>query len=412
MTLLLAPCGNRETLMAAIGAGADAVYFGISGMNMRASARNFEISELQIISKICSENSVTPFLTLNTIVFPGEESRVNRILEAAAAAEIKNIIAWDLSVVKQVRDLGLSLTVSTQAGCSNLESAIMWESLGAKTIVFARELSLNDISQIKQKLTHHGSNLKVEVFAHGAMCVAVSGRCFFSEHLYGKSGNRGECLQPCRRKYIATDMETGNQVAFDRNTIFSPKDLCTLPILDKLVSAGIDILKIEGRNRDPYYVHTVTSCYRKGLDAINTGTFTDDLKTFLMTEIEKVYSKGYHTGFYLGMPTSDDYSNIENNASRFKKIYVGRVEKFYSKINVIDLNAFSFDISIGDHFVITGTTTGLLEGEILSIENEKNESISTGIKGGLYGIKPSSKSKVRTGDKFFVLKEIKNVNFR
>lgn len=398
--------------MAAIKAGADAVYFGVSGMNMRASARNFELSELDLISRICSEYSVTPFLTLNTIVFPGEEIRVKRILETAVSSGIKNIIAWDLSVVKMIHDLDLSLTVSTQAGCTNLESAIMWESLGASTVVFARELSLENITTIKKGLLERGSSLKIECFAHGAMCVAISGRCFFSEHLYGKSGNRGECLQPCRRKYLATDMETGNQIAFDRHTIFSPKDLCTLPIVDKLISAGIDILKIEGRNRDPYYVHTVTSCYRKAIDAVESGDFTNDLKTSLMTEMEKVYSKGYHSGFYLGMPTSDDFSSIENNASKFKKLYVGRIEKYYSRINVFDLNAFSFDITVGDHFIITGTTTGFLEGTIVSIENSENQSINIGKKGGLYGIKPSTDVKVRTGDKFFVLKEVKNVNFR
>ncbi|MBN2724093.1 MAG: U32 family peptidase [Deltaproteobacteria bacterium] len=406
MASLLSPCGNWETLNSAINAGADAVYFGISGMNMRAKARNFELNELKKIVEITSKNNVIPYLAVNTIIFPNEISRMENILISASSQGINHIIAWDAAVLSKAKELGMNITLSTQASCSNAQSAFFYEQAGIKTIVFARELSLENIRTIKKELVEKKSKLKIEAFAHGAMCMAVSGRCFLSWELYGKSGNRGECNQPCRRKYIARDLETGKEVSFGRQTIFSPKDLCTIPILDKLISSGIDILKIEGRNRDPWYVHTVTKCYREAIDAVKNGTFNKELSDKLLSELQTVYNKGYHPGFFLGTPTSDDFSAIENNASSFRKQYVGKVKNYYSKINVFDVDVLSTGFNISDRLLITGPTTGVWEGEILSIQNSSHEAVESTVKGGSYGVKIEITGKIRTGDKVFILRQL------
>lgn len=384
---LLAPAGSFASLYAAINAGANAVYFGLkAGMNMRASAKNFSISDLSEIKKACAAKGVKAYLTLNTIVYDSEMKKIEKIIKEAKKY-VDAIICWDLGVINLCRKHKVRFHVSTQASIANSEAAKFYKKLGAERIILARELNLTQVKKIAKIMP-------VEVFVHGAMCVSVSGRCFTSQFLFGKSANRGECLQPCRRAYVVKD-EDGNELKLENNTVMSAKDLCSLGFIEELKRAGIKAFKIEGRNREPEYVSTVTRVYRKALDKkLNADEIKEGLK-----ELNKVYTKGFSSGFYLGTPTAKDFSRIEHSSSTQRKEFIGVVYHYYSQINVAAIKIQSGTIKLGDELVIMGDKTGTVTHKIEKIEIN-HQPFGWADKGQEIGIKIPG---VRKGDKVYLI---------
>jgi len=389
---LLAPVGNFTNLKIAIDAGADAVYFGLKEFSLRANAKNFKLKDIDKISEICKSKKIKKYLTLNSIIYNNEIPKIDKILKEIKG-KINAVICWDLSVIQLCKKHKIPFHISTQASVSNYESAEFYKKLGAERIVLARELNLKQIKEIRKKV-----NIKLEIFIHGAMCISVSGRCFMSQFLFNKSANRGECIHPCRREYIITDTQQGKQLKVQNNHILSAKDLCTLPFIEKLKSAGITSFKIEGRNRDPRYIDTVVRVYRKAIDKKLTEK---EIKKSL-EELKSVYTKGFSSGFYLGIPTSDDISKTEHSSATHKKHFIGKILKYYQKINVATLKPVS-ELKLNDEIIIVGKTTGLVKSKISSMEI-KNKQIKKAKKGDEVGIKINSK--VRKGDDVYIV--IKN----
>jgi U32 family peptidase len=386
---LLAPAGDFSMLSAAVNAGADAVYFGLQEFSMRAAAKNFTIKDLDEIEKICKSKKVKRYLTLNTIIYNNELNDIEETIKKVKG-KIDAIICWDPSVIQFCKKYKIPFFISTQASVSNIESAKFYKNLGAKRIVLARELNLKQIKEISKIVD-------IECFAHGAMCVSVSGRCFTSQFLFNKSANRGECLHPCRRMYTVKD-EEGNELKVENNQIFSAKDLCTLPFIEKMKKAGIKSFKIEGRNRDARYVDKVVRVYRKALDKrLSKKEIEEGLK-----ELEKIYNKGFSSGFYLGVPTSDDFSKVQSNASTEKKHFVGKVVHYFDKVNVAAIKLVS-ELKIGDKISIIGNTTGIINSKIDSIEI-KNKKVEKAEKGNEIGIKVLEK--VRKNDEVYLIKNL------
>ncbi|MBU2612668.1 MAG: U32 family peptidase [Nanoarchaeota archaeon] len=384
---LLAPAGDFSMLTSAVRAGANAVYFGLKEFSMRDNAKNFSIEDLKKINEICGKE-VKKYLTLNVIVYEEEVSKIEEILKKVRG-KIDAIICWDLSVINLCRKLKIPFHVSTQASVSNSESAKFYKSLGAQRVVLARELSLEQVKKISKIIP-------VECFIHGAMCVAVSGRCFMSQELFKRSANRGMCAQVCRRSYKITD-EEGKELRINRNTVMSAKDLCTLPFFDKLKDAGIVSFKIEGRNRDARYVDTVVRVYRKALDKnLTKEEINEGIK-----ELEKVYNRGFSSGFYLGVPTNDDFSKVENSAATTKKQFIGKVTHYYPKAGVGTIFISTGGISVGDEINIMGNTTGIEKIKIKRLEI-KNKSVKNASKGDEVGIKLP---RVRENDDVYLIKE-------
>jgi len=358
---LLAPAGDFPMLVTAIKAGADSVYFGLKEFSMRQNAKNFTIKDLDKIERICKPRGIKRYLTLNVIIYDNEIKKVDKILR-----RIKNkvdaIICWDLSVIQLCKKHKIPFHISTQASVANIESAKFYKDLGAERIVLARELNLKQIQKISRKID-------VETFVHGAMCVSVSGRCFTSQFLFNKSANRGQCIHPCRRSYIVKDKQEGYELEINNDKVMSAKDLCALPFIEKLKKAGITSFKIEGRNRDPRYVDTVVRVYRKALDKKLTKT---DIRESI-DELKKVYNRSFSSGFYLGLPTPDDFAKIEHSAATEKKHFVGKITHYYPKINVATVKLVS-DLKVGDDIVIIGKTTGLEKAKVERLEI-KNKSV-------------------------------------
>ncbi len=325
---LLAPAGNFVSLKAAIDAGCDAVYFGIKNFNMRQGAKNFEIKDLKKISKICKENEVKAYLTLNIIVHEDEIKKIKTIIKKAKEY-VDAIICWDLSVIQLCNKHKIPIHISTQASVSNSESAKFYKKLGAKRIVFARECSLEQIKKITKAV-----KIESEVFIHGAMCVAVSGRCFMSQFSYGKSANRGQCLQNCRREYTIKDIDREFEFKLGNNYVMSAKDLCTLPFLEKL--KGFTSLKIEGRNRPPEYVKIVVKVYREAIDS----KLTKELKAKLLKKLKTVYNRDFSSGFYLGKPINE-FTNEYGSKATTKKQFVGKVKNYFTKNKVAEIQVES-----------------------------------------------------------------------
>jgi len=389
---LIAPAGNWPMLSAAIQAKANAVYFGVKQLNMRRTANNFELSELKKVVDYCHKNKVKAYLTLNTIVYDDEINKLKDILKQAKKAKINAIIAWDFAVIEQAKKLRIPIHLSTQASISNSLSAKFIKKLGIKRIVLARELNLEQIKKIKTQ----NSGLEIECFIHGAMCVSISGRCFLSQHIFKKSANRGECLQPCRRKYIIKDVEEGHELVLENNYILSPKDLCTLPFIDELKKVGITCFKIEGRNKTPEYVKTVTECYNQAINKNLTKTQINKL----LKKLKTVYNKKFSAGFYLGLPTSDDFTDIYGSAATQTKQYIGIIKNFYKKIKVAEIKIESGSFKTGDKIMIQGNKTGSVEQKIKSIEiNHKK--VSKAKKPQKVGIKLSQPA--RENDKVFLM---------
>ncbi|HLC99240.1 MAG TPA: U32 family peptidase [Candidatus Nanoarchaeia archaeon] len=390
---LLSPVSDLVSLKAAIDAGADAVYFGLKELNMRITAKNFDLGQLRKVVKICHGRKVKAYLVLNTIIYSNELKRVNKIIEEAKKAKVDAVICWDASVIEEVRKAGIPLHISTQASVSNTEAARFYKKLGAKRIVLARELSLKQISEIRKK-----AKIGVEVFVHGAMCVSVSGRCFMSQFVFGRSANRGDCLQPCRREYLIKDTEDGYELELGRNHVMSPKDLCALPFIEKLIEAKIDAFKIEGRARSPEYVKVVTECYREAIDAYFEKKLTKQLKTKLMKKLETVYNRGFSSGFYLGKPINE-WASPETKATEVKR-FIGVVRNYYKKHSVAEIRLQAGGIKAGDRIMFQGPTTGVLEQKVSSMQ-VSHRKVSEAGKGKNAGVK--IKGIVRKNDKVFVV---------
>ena len=387
---LLAPAGDFSMLVTAVNAGADAIYFGLKEFSMRKNAGNFEIRDLKKINEICNKipgKKVRKYLALNTIIYNKELQKVEEIIKKIKG-KVDAIICWDFSVISLCKKYKIPFHISTQASVSNLESAKFYKNLGAKRIVLARELDLKQIKEISKIID-------VECFIHGAMCVAISGRCLTSQFLFNKSANRGECIHPCRRSYIVKDKQEGYELEIKNDKILSAKDLCTLPFIEKLKSAGISSFKIEGRNRDSRYVDTVVKIYRKALDKkLTSEEIKDSIK-----KLEKIYNKGFSSGFYLGLPTSNDFAKIENSASKEKKHFIGKIKHYFPKMNVAIINLVS-ELNLGDKIVVIGKTTGLINSKIERIEIN-HIPVEKALKGQEIGIKLPT---VRKNDEVYKIK--------
>ncbi len=352
----MAPAGDWTMLRAAVQSGADAVYFGLDKLNMRAKAANFTVDQLAEVVAFCKENNVTSYLTLNTIVFEEELSEVEEIITAAKQNGVDRIICSDLAVADICSKYNFPFCISTQSSISNSLAADVYKKLGAVRIVLARECSLDEIKKIRSK-----TDIEIETFIHGAMCIAVSGRCFMSHHLFGISANRGECIQPCRREYEVYDTATEKSMIIGEDYVMSPKDLCTIEFIDQLIESGIDSFKIEGRKRSPEYVAKTVSAYRNAIDLYFEGKLTLEKKKEFLTELETVYNRGFSTGFYFGIPSSEDYAGVEGSKATTSKRYIGKVLNYYKERNVVHLLIESGEIVSGDKILIMGETTGVID---------------------------------------------------
>ncbi len=366
---LMAPAGDWTMLRTAVKAGADAVYFGVDKLNMRAKAKNFSIDELPEISKFCKSKKVKTYLTLNTIVFEDEIAEAEQIIVAAKRAKIDRIICWDLAVAELCHKHKFPFCISTQGSVSNSMAASVYKKLGAVRIVLARECSLEEIKKIRKN-----TKLEIEAFIHGAMCIAVSGRCFMSHHLFGQSANRGECIQPCRREYEIFDTAAQKSMLIGDDYVLSPKDLCTIEFIDQLIEAGIDSFKIEGRKRAPEYVATTVSVYRKAIDLYFKKKLTTEKKKEFLKELETVYNRGFSSGFYFGKPSSEDYAAVEGSKATTRKVYVGKVLNYFKKPKAAHILLESGRLKLNDRILIIGETTGLVDlklGKIIVDEKTK-----------------------------------------
>lgn len=393
MPQLLSPAGDWTMLAAAIKAGADAVYFGIRGLNMRAAAHNFELKEVKKVVEFCHKHKVKAYCTVNVIIYEKELTLLNKTLKTLKRARIDAVICWDLAVVKKCRELEIPMHLSTQASVSNSEAAKYWEKSGVQRIVLARECSLEDVKEIKNK-----TKLEIEVFVHGARCISLSGRCFMSQELFGKSANRGECLQPCRRDYIAID-EEGKQMKMENNFVMSAKDLCALPMLDKLMF--VDSLKIEGRNRGAEYVFKVTKVYREALDAIKKKKFNEDLVKQLTETIKEAYNKGFSTGFLVDYPYHER-CDVYGSKATLEKVQLGKVTNYYKKPGVAEIKVEGTGFSVGDKLAFSGPTTGYAEIMVKEIVGDKGK-ITRAVKGAIVTVKTNFL--VRENDKVYLVKK-------
>ncbi|MBU1854675.1 MAG: U32 family peptidase, partial [Nanoarchaeota archaeon] len=349
------------------------------------------------------ENNVKVYLTINSIIYDHEELLVDSILKSAKEANIDAIICWDLMVLEKAKKLGFELHLSTQASVANYQSLKKYHELGFKRLVLARELDLEQIKSIKERIIKDNLDVEIECFVHGAMCIAVSGRCFMSQIAYNKSANRGECIQVCRRKYKVTDVEEGTELELENQFVMSPKDLCTMPIIDKLIDAGIDVFKIEGRARSPEYVRIVVESYRKAIDAYKKGLLTKKLKKDLIKRMERVYNRGFETGFYLGKPLHA-WAGVYGSKATTRKVLLGKISNYYNKTGVAEVKLECEKIAKNDYYYIIGFTTGVIEGKLpeLMVNDKK---VKTAKKGDIVTFKSP---KARVGDKFYKVVSVKD----
>jgi len=398
---LMAPAGNFESLQAALDNGADSVYFGVEQLNMRARATmNFVLDHLPEIAKRCEEKNVRTYLTLNTIIYDHDLSIVKALVNKAKEANITAIIAMDQAVIAYARSIDMEIHISTQINITNIET-VKFYSMFADTIVLSRELSLRQIKKITEQISIEqikgpsGNLLEIEIFGHGALCMAVSGKCYLSLHSHNSSANRGACKQNCRKKYTVIDQETGFEMELDNEYIMSPKDLCTLEFLDQVADAGIKVLKIEGRGRAPEYVAKVIKTYREAINAIHDNTFNQEKVKVWMEELKKVYNRGFWDGYYLGQKLGE-WSETSGSHATQKKVYLGKGVHYFPKAEIGEFKIEAYDIKIGDTILITGPTTGAQETEVTEMfVNDKKDGTAT--KGDLctlklpFRIRPSDK---------------------
>lgn len=401
---IMAPAGSFESLRAAISAGADAVYFGVEGLNMRSrSSANFTIADLHEIAAICREAGVKTYLTVNTEIYNSDLATMRAIIDAAAEAGLSAIIAADFAAILYARSRGVEVHISTQANICNVE-AVRFYSQFADTVVLARELSLDQVAEIHEAIISQpilgpaGRPLQIEMFCHGALCMAVSGKCYLSLHEMNSSANRGACTQICRRAYTLTDRETGDQIDVENKYLLSPKDLKTLPFIDRMVAAGVRVLKIEGRARGPEYVLTVVSAYDRALRALCNGSFTPQLVEEIEGNLAKVFNRGYWDGYYLGRRLGEWSEKYGSSATRVKH-YAAKGIRYFSRLGVGEFLMEAGELHVGDEIVITGPTTGAL---ILTVSEIRVglKSVDKAVKGESFSIPVPEK--IRPSDRLYI----------
>jgi U32 family peptidase len=387
---LLAPAGEFAALQAAIQSGCDAAYFGVGELNMRQVANSFHLTDITEIHRRCEDAGIRAYLTLNTIIFPGELHTVQRILDAAHG-KVDAVICHDWSVIDECGHRGIPVHISTQASVSNPAAAKRYAGLGAVRVVPARECSLEELRLIRE-----GCGIELEVFVHGAMCVSVSGRCFISDLVCGKSGNRGECTQNCRREYQIRDVEDGHEFVLGNRYVMSARDLCTLPFIERLCDTGIDAFKIEGRGRNPEYVRTVVAAYRSAIDAWSEGNLDDALKHRLIEDVRKVYNRSFSEGFYWGRPVGD-FTDANGSCATHRKEFVGRVVNYYRQIGVVEVEVLDHPFNTGTPLLIIGETTGVVMVSPTGIRQENNnvKAVTRGV------VTFRVPQRVRIGDKVY-----------
>lgn len=363
---IMAPVGSRESLAAAIQAGADSVYFGIGQLNMRShSANHFTIEDLKEIAETCKARGIKTYLTVNTVIYGEDLSVMREIIDAAKQADITAAIVSDVAVMVYCRQVGLEVHLSTQLNISNIE-ALKFYAQFADVAVLARELNMNQVAEIYRQIQEQdvrgprGELVRIEMFCHGAFCMAVSGKCYMSLHDANRSANRGECVQICRRSYTVTDNETGNQLEIDNKYIMSPKDLKTIRFIDKMMKAGVRVFKIEGRARGPEYVHEVVTCYKEAISSVIEGTYTEKKKDSWDERLKTVFNRGFWDGYYQGQKMGEWTRNYGNKATE-RKVLVGKVIKYFSKLGVAEIAVEASEISLNEKMLITGTTTGVMK---------------------------------------------------
>lgn len=400
----MAPVGSYESLNAAIQAGADAVYFGIEGLNMRArSSVNFTIHDLHAIARQCDEVGVKTYLTVNTIIYDDDITLMQQVINAAKEAHITAIIASDIAAITYARSIGVEVHISTQVNISNTE-ALRFYSQWADVVVLARELSMDQVSHIHQAIENenitgpHGEKIRIEMFCHGALCMAVSGKCYLSLHELNSSANRGACTQICRRSYTVRDRETNEELAVENKYIMSPKDLKTIHFLNKMVDAGVRVFKIEGRARGPEYVYTAVQCYSQALEAICNGSYSEEKIHEWDTRLEKIFNRGFWNGYYLGQRLGEWSHKYGSSATRTKR-YAAKGVRYFSNIGVGEFIMESGELNVGDEIVITGPTTGVI---ITTVEELRVnlKSVPKAVKGDAFSIKLDQK--IRPSDKLYI----------
>ena len=361
----MAPVGSRDSLAAAIQAGADSVYFGVGQLNMRShSANHFDLNDLDYIVATCREHGIKTYLTVNTIIYDDDVETMHAIVDAAVKAGVSAVIASDVAVMTYCRKVGMEVHLSTQLNISNVE-ALEFYSRFADVSVLARELNMKQVRHIHDEIARRtvcgpsGKQVRIEMFCHGALCMAVSGKCYMSLHAANRSANRGQCVQVCRRSYTVTDNETGNQLEIDNKYIMSPKDLKTIRFIDKMMDAGVRVFKIEGRARGPEYVYTVVSCYKEAIESVLDGTFTEEKKAAWDERLATVFNRGFWDGYYQGQ-TMGEWNDQYGSLATEKKTLVGMVNKYFSKIGVGEIAVQASTFKKGDRLLITGPTTGAM----------------------------------------------------
>lgn len=400
---VMAPVGSYESLMAAVQGGANSVYFGIGKLNMRSrSASNFTVKDLPQIAAVCREHGMRSYVTVNTVVYDGEMQEMQSIVQAVKANGLTAVIATDISVIAYARSLGVEVHMSTQTNITNIESVRFWAQF-ADVMVTARELSLDQVKEITRQIREEnitgpsGKPVQIEIFAHGALCMAISGKCYLSLDNFNSSGNRGACLQPCRRPYKVTDRDGEVELEIDNEYIMSPKDLCTIGILDHILDAGVTVLKIEGRGRSADYVKTVVRTYREAVDAIREGTYDEHRVADWTRRLETVYNRGFWTGYYLGQKLGEWSEKYGSQATK-RKVYVGKVSNYYQKIGVAEVTIDSHDIKPGDELNIIGPTTGVYEGKVEQVHLGQGP-VEKAVKGDVCSFEVTEA--VRRGDKVY-----------
>lgn len=402
----MAPAGNFECLHAAIQGGADSVYFGVGRLNMRShSANNFAPEDLVEVCRICRENGIKSYMTLNIVLYDEDLEPMREALRAAKEAGVTAVIASDMAAIAYARSLGIEVHISTQLSISNSESLRFYAQF-ADVIVLARELNLGQVAEIHRIIVEQdikgpsGRRLQIEMFCHGALCMAISGKCYLSLHEYGASANRGACYQICRRGYEVTDLETGNQLLIDNKYIMSPKDLCTIEFMDKIIAAGVTVFKIEGRARSSEYVRTVARAYRDAADAVTAGTYSPELAASLKERLATVFNRGFWDGYYQGARLGE-WSEVYGNKATRTKTYVGKVTNYFSAIGVVEILVESGTLSVGDPLLITGPSTGVIE-HVVSELRVDLKNVETATKGEYCSM--PIKEKLRKSDKIYMFK--------
>jgi putative protease len=407
---IMAPVGSRESLAAAIQSGADSIYFGIEKLNMRAhSASTFTITDLQEIAETCNQHGIKSYLTVNTIIYDEDIPLMHEIVDAAKKAGISAVIASDVAVMTYCRTVGQEVHLSTQLNISNIE-ALRFYAQFADVVVLARELNMDQVTEIHRQAVEQGicgpsgKPIRIEMFCHGALCMAISGKCYMSLDAANRSANRGECVQICRRSYILTDAETGHQIEVDNKYLMSPKDLKTVRFIDRMMKAGVRVFKIEGRARGPEYVYTVVKCYKEAIQSVLDGTFTKEKKDEWDERLSRVFNRGFWDGYYQGQ-LMGEWNKEYGSCATERKVYVGKGTKYFSKLGVAEFAVEATTFEVGDKLLITGPTTGVIYVTADEIHDD-NGPVQVAQQGTRVSV--AVPAKVRPSDKLFKILKVEN----